>query len=272
MNRIEVKKVVSDFNSISSRLFQADYYDYLDVLKKMLNFIESTEIIKGFVDECGGFNAEVEKVVDNVMTNYHSVFKFSIDDKEEVSDIYSVLKVVCGRDYNHFPRGLLDSYSHSNKLEDKLKGFNHRVVFVLINHIESFLKKVGIEMGLDNNITYNINGTQVNIANDDSTINATQNISINADELKKLITALRSEIRDDISEDDRNDANECINVIENELMSGNPNEQTVKSQFKLLKRIDCGVKFVSSCCSLLSFVDKIYPFLEEVKTLFTGLI
>ena len=127
-------------------------------------------------------------------------------------------------------------------------------------------------MGLDNNITYNINGTQVNIANDDSTLNATQNIGINADELKKLITALRSEIRDDISEDDRNDANECINVIENELMSGNPNEQTVKSQFKLLKRIDCGVKFVSSCCSLLSFVDKIYPFLEEVKTLFTGFI
>ena len=81
---------MSDFNSIASRLFQADYYDYLDVLKKMLNFIESTELIKGFIDDCGGFNPETEKVVDEVMNEYHSFFKFSIDDKEEVSDIYSI--------------------------------------------------------------------------------------------------------------------------------------------------------------------------------------
>ncbi len=263
---------MSDFNSISSRLFQADYYDYLDVLKKMLNFIESTELIKGFIDECGGFNPETEKVVDEVMNEYHSFFKFSIDDKEEVCDIYSVIKVVCSRDYNHFPRGLLDAYSHSNKFADKLKEFNHRVVFVLINHIENFLKKVGIEMGLDNNVTYNINGTQVNIANDEATINATQNIGANAEELQKFIAALRNDISEDMSADDKNDVNECINVIEGELMSGNPNEQTVKSQFKLLKRIDSSVKFASSCCSLLTFADKIYPFLGEIIPLFTSII
>ncbi len=268
MNRKDIKMVMSDFNSISNRLMQADYYDYLDVLKKMLNFIESTELIKGFVDECGGYNAEIEEVVDKVMTEYHSFFKFSIDNKEEVSDIYSVIKVVCSRDYNHFPRGLLDAYSHSNKMADKLKEFNHRVVRVLINHIENYLKKVGIEMGLDNNVTYNINGTQVNIANDDATINATQNIGANADELQKLIAALRNDIREDIPDNDKSDVNECIDVIESELMSGNPNEQTVKSQFKLLKRIDCGVKFLSSCCSLLTFADKIYPFLGEIATWF----
>lgn len=263
---------MSDFNSISSRLFQANYDDYLDVLKKMLNFIESTELIKGFIDECGGFNPETEKVVDEVMNEYHSFFKFSIDDKEEVCDIYSVIKVVCSRDYNHFPRGLLDAYSCSNKYADKLKEFNHRVVFVLINHIENFLKKVGIQMGLDNNVTYNINGTQVNIANDNATINATQNIGANADELQKLIVALRNDISEDMSANDKNDANECINVIEGELMSGNPNEQTVKSQFKLLKRIDSSVKFASSCCSLLTFADKIYPFLSEIIPLFTSII
>lgn len=32
-----------------------------------------------------------------------------------------------------------------------------------VGHIENYLRKVGIEMGLDNNVTYNINGTQVNI-------------------------------------------------------------------------------------------------------------
>ena len=127
-------------------------------------------------------------------------------------------------------------------------------------------------MGFDNNVTYNINGTQVNIANDEATINATQNVGTNADELQKLITALRSDIKEDISDEDKNDVNDCINVIESELMSGNPNEQTVKSQFKLLKRIDCGVKFASSCWSLLTFADKIYPFLSEVATWFANII
>ena len=263
---------MSDFNSISSRLFQANYDDYLDVLKKMLNFIESTELIKGFIDECGGFNAEIEEDVNNVINESHCVFKFSIDDKAETSEIYSVIKIICTRDYKHMPFGLLNSYSRSNKYADKLKEFNHRVVFVLVNHIENFLKKVGIQMGLDNNVTYNINGTQVNIANDNATINATQNIGANADELQKLIVALRNDINEDMSANDKNDANECINVIEDELMSGNPNEQTVKSQFKLLKRIDSSVKFASSCCSLLTFADKIYPFLSEIIPLFTSII
>lgn len=127
-------------------------------------------------------------------------------------------------------------------------------------------------MGFDNNVTYNINGTQVNIANDEATINATQNIGANADELQKLIIALRNEIRNDMPDNDKNDVNECIDVIESELMSGNPNEQTVKSQFKILKRIDGGVKFASACCSLLTFADKIYPFLGEIATWFTNII
>ena len=105
----------------------------------------------------------------------------------------------------------------------------------------------------------------MNIANDEATINATQNVGTNADELQKLITALRSDIKEDISDEDKNDVNDCINVIESELMSGNPNEQTVK-------RIDCGVKFASSCCSLLTFADKIYPFLSEVATWFANII
>ena len=271
MNRIDVKKVMSDFTSLSNRLYQAAFDDYLDVLRKTLNYIDSTELIKGFIDECGGFKEGMEADLDDVINN-HCCFSISLDDKEEISDIYTILKTICGREYHHLPFGLLNSYSSASKYVDKLKAFNHRVVFVLINHIENYLKKVGIEMGLDNNVTYNITGTQVNIANDEATINATQNNGINVGELKELISALRNEIREDLTSDDKNDANECVEVIEKELLSGNPNEQTVKSQFKLLKRIDCGVKFASACCSLLTFADKIYPFLGEITTWFSNLM
>ncbi|MGX8797651.1 hypothetical protein ACR6HW_16565 [Fusibacter sp. JL298sf-3] len=62
-------------------------------------------------------------------------------------------------------------YSSSRSFQDKVKGFNDRVVMVLIRHIERYLTKIGIEMGIDEKVTYSIaieNG-QVNIANDNST-------------------------------------------------------------------------------------------------------
>ena len=38
----------------------------------------------------------------------------------------------------------------------KIKGFNERFVMVLIRHVERYLTKVGIDMGLDDKITYNV--------------------------------------------------------------------------------------------------------------------
>lgn len=49
---------------------------------------------------------------------------------------------------------------------------------VLIRHIERYLTKIGIDMGLDEKVSYliTIENRQVNIANDNSTINATNTV------------------------------------------------------------------------------------------------
>lgn len=47
-------------------------------------------------------------------------------------------------------------YSSSDKIQDKIKGFNNRFVMVLLRHIERYLTKVGIDMGLDDKIVYNV--------------------------------------------------------------------------------------------------------------------
>lgn len=39
LNRIELKKIMYDYNCISNRLLQANFEDYNSVLKKFLNFI-----------------------------------------------------------------------------------------------------------------------------------------------------------------------------------------------------------------------------------------
>ena len=265
----ELRVVMSSFNSISNRLMKADYYDYMDVLKKFCIYIESTELIMNYIYSCGGYIDDMENKVDEIIKNSNMQFQFSIDNSEEISEVYSVIKVLSVRDYSEPPYGLLLSYSSSRKLSDCLDTFNHRVVLILINHIDDYLKRIGIEMGMDENVTYNINGQQVNIANDNASITAVQNNNgIDADELHKLIEIMKAELNPSLPDEDKVDAEESIEIIEAELKSGKPDEEKVMTHFKLLKRIDTGVKFLSACASLLTFADKIYPFLGQITSWF----
>ena len=75
---------------------------------------------------------------------------------------------------------------------------------VLIRHIECYLTKIGIDMGLDEKAFYSItveNG-QVNISNDNSTINATNTVNgIDVANVSELIQVVRNSA-DSLSEDD----------------------------------------------------------------------
>ena len=273
MSRNELKKIIYKFNSVSNRLLQSGYAEYKNDLRKFIEYIDSTEIIKEFVNSCGECEQDMSKEFDEIANPYHDyIFSIGDTDSEEVSDVYGILRYMC-MEYKGHIVDVISGYSHSTKYNDMIKGFNHKVVMLLIRHIEVYLTEVGINMGLDENVTYNINGTQVNIANDNATINATQvNNSFNVDEFKKLISVMRDSLSCDLSDEDKADANESIDIIESELLSGNPNEENVKSNFKLLKRIDAGLKFTSACCSVLTFADKMFPFLESVKNWFQSII
>ena len=274
MSRNEFKKIIRKFNSVSNRLLQSDYSEYKKDLRKFIEYIDNTEIIKKFVDSCGECEQDMSKEFDEIANSYHKyIFSIGDTDSEEVTDVYGILRYMCMA-YKGCVVDVMSVYSDSTKYNDMIKGFNHKVTMLLIRHIEIYLTEVGTDMGLDENVTYNINGTQVNIANDNSTINAVQNNNglLNADEFKNLVSAMRDSLDCGLTDEDKADANESIDIIESELSSGNPNEETVKTRFKLLKRLDLGVKFASACCSLLTFADKIYPFLEPIKNWFQSII
>lgn len=274
LNRIELKKIIYDFNSISNRLMQASFEDYTGVLFKFTEFIHNNEIIFEYIENCGECEQNIEQEFEEVKGSYgNAIFSLGVSDDEEIRNVFAILNYIVNNKIEiHY--GIANAYSHSRKYQDRIKGFNERVVMILIRHIERYLTKIGIEMGLDDKIVYSINvkDGQVNIANDNATINATQNIGINTDELKKLLDAVRAEIPDNIPEEDKETVNDSLDVISSELLSDSPNEKNVKSQFKLLKKIDCGVKFASSCFSLLTFADKMYPFLKDVVPFYQNLI
>lgn len=260
---------MSSFHNKANRLLQSSYPDYQNELRKFINYLDSNIMIKAYIDSCGGYNENIKDAV-NIVCNYSDKnFDLGNTTEEEVQNIYSILKYI-SQNYNDTPMGILMAYYVSKNLTDNIKNFNNRVVRILILNIDEYLTGVGIDMGLDKNIVYNVNGKQVNIANDNAAINAVQNNNngINTNELKGLISAMRESLNKDLPAEDIDEANKSIDIIENEIVSGNPDEEKVRTHFKLLKRIDTGVKFASACCTLINMANKIYPFLDKVSALF----
>ena len=59
-----MKIIISRFNGKANRLMQAPYADYIDVLKKFISYIDTTEIIKDYIESCGGYNSEIKFLLD----------------------------------------------------------------------------------------------------------------------------------------------------------------------------------------------------------------
>ena len=67
---------------------------------------------------------------------------------------------------------------------------------VLIRHVESYLTKVGIDMGIDEKNIYNVtvqNGQAI-IANDNSSVTATTNVGASANDIERLIEIGRAHV------------------------------------------------------------------------------
>lgn len=261
MNRNELKKICYKFNSKSNRVMRASVSDYLDTLKKYINYLDSTEIISDFINSCGECDLDLADDFAKVSSG-ELRFCLGETDEEEVVRAYSILKYLCTK-YTDIPRFIMFHYSREG-LREGVKNFNDSITLVLINHISDYLTEVGIDMGLDENTTFNIKGGQVNIANDNSTINAVQNNGIDTTELSKLISDMRNSLDKNLSDEEKEEANESIDIIESELKSNNPNEKNIKSHFKFLKRIDSGVKFLTSCLKLVTLANEAHPILAQI--------
>ena len=84
-------------------------------------------------------------------------------------------------------------YSSSKKFQEKVNGFGDSFIRVLITHIENYLTRISIQMGLDERTTVNVNienstlsNSQVNVASDGSSIVANQSVCDTA-QLQKTI-------------------------------------------------------------------------------------
>lgn len=151
--------------------------------------------------------------------------------------------------------GVAMGYSSSSKWQDKIKGFNERFVMVLIRHVESYLTKVGIDMGIDEKNIYNVavqNGQAI-IANENSSVTATTNIGATANDIEQLIAAVRTKMDTFTSDEDKEAASESLEVIEAEVTSEKPKKSMIKTAIASLQAIKGTVEFGSAVAALIQF-------------------
>lgn len=259
LNKKELRKLLLEFKGISSRLMRVNYEDYNDVLRKFLSFIESQPVINDFIDDCGPPSYEVADEVQQVIQSHRLIFDLGSTDAEEVSNIYNILKY-CDQNQIDIPARIGDSYSRSTKYQDMSDDFNQRVVFVLISHISKFLEKIGVDMGMDENVKYSItvNNGQVNLANDQATINATMNNGVDMHTLMTLISEVKNKLSDEFSTEEQEEINDSLETIKEELSKNFPRKGLIKTALRGLSSFTSkSVQFAAAVASISSFIMQI---------------
>ena len=258
LNRKELRIIQYDFNSYSNRLLQADYDDYADVLRKFVNYIDNIPIISDYIHDCGSCDWDLENEIKEVQGSYgRLIFSLGKTESEEIRNVYAVLKYLAGNNSSVY-RGVAMGYSSSSKWQDKIKGFNDRFVMVLIRHVERYLTKIGIDMGIDEKIIYNVtvqNGQAI-IANDNSSVTSTINIGATTNTIEQLISAVRTRLDTLTSEEDKETASESLEVIEAEVAAEKPKKSMIKTAIASLQAVKGTVEFASAVAALIQFVKQ----------------
>lgn len=256
LNRAELRKTLYDFNSISNRLMQANFQDYTDIVKKYVAYLKKTPIIYEYICDCGECDQNLQKEFSKIGSSYgKEIFFLGDEPEEEVRNVFSILNYIAENSIKiHF--GVAWGYSTSNNYQDIVKGFNYRVVMVLIRHIETYLTKIGIDMGLDEKTNYiiTVNNGQVNIANDNSVINADNVVGIDDAQLAELLKDVRG-AASGLSEEDAETLASSLEVVETESMSEKPRKSFLKTAIASLKAIKGTVEFGAAVATLIQFLQ-----------------
>lgn len=257
-----------DFISISNRLLQSNIDDYEDTLRKFIRFIERNDLIYNYIESCGKCKLDIEQEFQEVY-NEQATFFLGDTEQEEVRNIYAILKHIADEGGIYSVLFSYSSSAGSSKDQAYLDSFNSRVVEILINHINSYLEKLGINMGIDNNDKYNItlkNNGQINISNDNSTLKATNiiNETNTKGEVKKLLDDIRSKATEvSLSNDDKENVNESLDAIESTISDNsfqfdqiNPSITTrLKPCFKILGGIKFSAELISAITQLALYFN-----------------
>lgn len=263
LNKKELKIISYDFNCIANRLLRTSCDEFNSVLKKFMGYIQNTSIIYDYINSCNRDEFDIESDFKEVSKGYgRYIFDLGETYEEEIFTIHALFKYVLDNSLSIM--AIARAYDMKSQTYDEVvKSFNNRVSLIFINHIADYLTKIGIEMGYDEEVKYMItnNGGQVNISRDYSTLNATQNIGTNSEELLNLVKEINKLLDESsIPNDEREIIQESVETIQSELQSNEPKKGLVKSCVNGLKMAINNIPTaIELCNNVQQFIDYAIP-------------
>lgn len=264
INKKEIKNYSRDFRTIASRTLNSNFDAFDSNLKRLIYHIDNNPIIMEYINSCDdkSYEFSIEDDVKDVSNGYgRYIFENYIEEEKEVIYIYKILKFIV--ENNIKCRGYIIPYSSSNKYQEKLDGFCDNVILPFVNSINGNFERICVEMGFDENKKFDItiNGGQVILANDNSSVTAIQNnVNDNIDELIKIIkeNLKQSNIDNSIKQE----IIENAEGIQEELKQKNPRKGILKvlgeGLKESIKKVPDVMEFGANVAALIQFLA---PFL-----------
>lgn len=260
VTKIELKILIKEFLSASNRVLRAGYEIYDTELTKFIRFLDTHELISEYIKSCGEPEYNVAQEVEKVKNSYGNIiFSLGSTDEKEVANIYAVVKYLA--DNNIGGRSCVYyGYSSSKKFQEKVNAFGDEFIRVLITHIENYLTRISIQMGLDDKATFNVkienstlNNTQVNVALENSSITTNQT-ACDMEQLQRLISELLS-VAVSLSAEDKQTVEDCVETIAT-VNDEKPKKGIIKMALNALKGISGTAEFVAAVTAIVQFVEK----------------
>lgn len=230
INKKDLRKISFDFRCLASRTINASYLEVASIIGMLIGFIDKTPLIKSYIDSCP-FVASDEQVKEDIRMTIESygqkMLSTGSTPEEEVAYTYRLLKIVQENSNAIYMIG--NSYCSSRKFKDMTKAFGSYIIQPFANTIIGYLTHIGIDIGMDEQNQYNItvSGGQVNISQNNSTLNAVQNNNgFDLQEAQKFISEILLLLsQTDIPQEQLDEIGEVLVGIKDELAKPVPKKR-----------------------------------------------
>lgn len=240
INKKELRKLSRKFRSLGSDVINSDYREQIDLLKEFIDYVDKTSLIRNYIESFKYDIDDFEENINNVYSSYGSqCLDLGSNGGRRLYLLYSTFKYILENNLNTINFGWF--YADSNKYQDMAQCFGNRMVYPFISAIEEYIKDIATDMGYDDNNKYEINinssGVQVNLASNNSSIDAIQNNYLNTNEINEEISKLESLLVKIDDKDRQIELFENLEFIKKEVIKANPNKNLLKITFNSLKLI-----------------------------------
>lgn len=266
-NKKELKKTSRKFRQMASRVLGAYHPEINSNIKMFIEYIDDTPIIKEYIQSIFVTYPNLKEEIDEVSASYGSLILSTGDTPEqEINYVYQILKYISENpSVQTYKLGW--GYTSSKKYQDMVKEFGNRVVLPFVDGINSYLSDIATDMGFDEESKFMINVSggqaQVNISNDNSTLNATQNNQVNPSEIASLITELKDNIENELT-NNQNIKNILLSqaqLIVDEAADEKPKKDNLKTAINTIRDL---LKMVPSAVTTLETSRKLYDLLAPL--------